>query len=124
MDNNEIVRATRALAVSRDNQCDNDFVLMAGKKVVLNTAAGLIESLQAQLTEKDLEMEVLEGRAENQREYLMSLRRQLIASTHREKAAVNFIKYLDRNYSGYMAEDEKFEQWRCPQEVEKGETNA
>ena len=84
MNVDEIVRATRALAVSRDNQCDNDFVLMAGKKVMLNIAADLIESLQAQLAE----------------------------SQRREKAAVEFIKYLDRNYSGYMAEDEKFEQWR------------
>ena len=99
MDNNEIVRATRALAVSRDNQCDNDFVLMAGKKVVLNTAAGLIESLQAQLTEKDLEIEVLEGRAENQREYLMSLRRQLIASQRREQVAVEILKKI-AEYNG------------------------
>ena len=30
MNVDEIVRATRSLAVSRDNQCDNDFVLMAG----------------------------------------------------------------------------------------------
>ena len=52
MNVDEIVRATRSLAVSRDNQCDNDFVLMAGKKVVLNIAADLIESLQAQLAEQ------------------------------------------------------------------------
>ncbi len=26
--------------------------------------------------------------------------------------AVEFIKYLDRNYSSYMTEDEKFEEWR------------
>lgn len=26
--------------------------------------------------------------------------------------AVEFIKYLDKNYSSYMTEDEKFEEWR------------
>lgn len=28
------------------------------------------------------------------------------------EAAIDFIKYLDRNYSSYMTEDEKFSQWR------------
>lgn len=28
------------------------------------------------------------------------------------EAAIDFIKYLDRNYSSYMTEDEKFTQWR------------
>ena len=37
------------------------------------------------------------------------------------RAAVEFIKYLDRNYSGYMAEDERFADWRGPQEAGKGE---
>ena len=26
--------------------------------------------------------------------------------------AIEFIKYLDKNYSSYMTEDEKFEEWR------------
>ena len=26
--------------------------------------------------------------------------------------AIEFIKYLDRNYSSYMTEDEKFGEWR------------
>lgn len=43
-----------------------------------------------------------------------SLQAQLAESQRRERAAVDFIKYLDRNYSGYMAEDERFEQWRGP----------
>lgn len=33
------------------------------------------------------------------------------AIIERDKA-VEFIKYLDRNYSSYMTEDEKFEEWR------------
>ena len=53
-----------------------------------------------------------------------SLQAQLSASQRREKAAVEFIKYLDRNYSGYMAEDERFSKWRGTQEAEKGENNA
>lgn len=31
--------------------------------------------------------------------------------SERDKA-VEFIKYLDKNYSSYMTEDEKFEEWR------------
>lgn len=31
--------------------------------------------------------------------------------TERDKA-VTFIKYLDRNYSSYMTEDERFDEWR------------
>ena len=50
-----------------------------------------------------------------------SLREQLAESQRREQAAVEFIKYLDRNYSGYMAEDERFAEWRGPQEDGKGE---
>ena len=33
------------------------------------------------------------------------------AEAERDRA-VEFIKYLDRNYSGYMAEDERFAEWR------------
>lgn len=33
------------------------------------------------------------------------------AVKERDKA-VEFIKYLDKNYSSYMTEDEKFEEWR------------
>ena len=33
------------------------------------------------------------------------------AIKERDKA-VEFIKYLDNNYSSYMTEDEKFEEWR------------
>jgi hypothetical protein len=33
------------------------------------------------------------------------------ACKERDKA-VEFIKYLDKNYSCYMTEDEKFEEWR------------
>ena len=42
----------------------------------------------------------------------VALRAKLSESQRREQAAVEFIKYLDRNYSGYMAEDERFAQWR------------
>jgi dTDP-4-dehydrorhamnose reductase len=42
----EIVRAVRSLA---EGKHDNGFVMMAGKKVVLDTAAYLIESLQAEI---------------------------------------------------------------------------
>lgn len=48
------------------------------------------------------------------------LKKELAESQRREKAAVDFIKYLDRNYSRYIAENEKFEPWRGPQD-EKGE---
>lgn len=66
------------------------------KHDVLVASADLIESLQAQLAE----------------------------SQRRERAAVEFIKYLDRNYSGYMAEDERFAEWRGPQEAGTGKGEA
>lgn len=52
----------------------------------------------------------------------VALRAKLSESQRREQAAVEFIKYLDRNYSGYMAEDERFAQWRGPQ-AGKGENH-
>lgn len=41
-----------------------------------------------------------------------SLTAQLKEARQREKAAVEFIKYLDCNYSGYMTENERFAKWR------------
>ena len=36
-----------------------------------------------------------------------------IEALQKENAsAIEFIKYLDREYSGYLTEDEKFEKWR------------
>ena len=32
--------------------------------------------------------------------------------TEERDKAIEFIKYLDKNYSSYMTEDEKFEEWR------------
>ena len=33
-------------------------------------------------------------------------------TTKERDKAIEFIKYLDRNYSSYMTEDEKFGEWR------------
>lgn len=44
------------------------------------------------------------------------LQAQLTASQQRERAAVEFIRHLDREYSHYIA-DRGFEQWRRPQEA-------
>ena len=68
---------------------------------LMSDAADLLESQQARIAE---------------------LEAQLAASQRRERAAVEFIKYLDRNYSGYMAEDERFSKWRGPRDAGKGET--
>ena len=58
---------------------------------------------------------------DNQRaavDLIESLQAQLSTSQRRERAAVEFIKYLDRNYSGYMTEDERFAEWRGRRESE------
>lgn len=48
-----------------------------------------------------------------------AIRSQLTASQQETRAAVEFIRHLDREYSHYIA-DRGFEQWRGPQEAEKG----
>lgn len=53
---------------------------------------------------------------------IKQLEQELAETKHELRAAIEFIKYLDRNYSGYMAEDERFAEWRGPQEAVEGET--
>ena len=83
MNADEVVSALRCCNRSKGHRCSECPVFSRYehgicKATVDRFAADLIESLQAQLAE----------------------------SQRRELAAVEFIKYLDRNYSGYMAEDE------------------
>lgn len=63
----------------------------------------------------DLEADLLIANAK-----IKQLEQELAESRRREQAAVEFIKYLDRNYSGYITEDERFAEWRGPQEAEEG----
>ena len=93
-------------------------------------AAGLIESLQAE----NERLAIHGGRYmqladERYKMFERAIKRaddaeaQLAKSRRRERAAVEFIKYLDRNYSGYMAEDERFADWRGHQEAGEGGQN-
>lgn len=82
----EIVRAVRSLA---DGRHENGLVVMAGKKIVLDAAADLIESLQAQL-EQTWEWDMYKcAKREIDR-----LRTELTASQRREKAAVEDMQFI------------------------------
>ena len=101
MDIDTVVRALRICNQPKGHRCSecpifSRYEYRICKATVDRFAAELIESLQAELAE----------------------------SQRRELAAVEFIKYLDRNYSGYMAEDERFAEWRDPQEDWKGDSDA
>ena len=140
--NDEIKKADEIVRALRTNDLWPQ-VIVEGKEVDANRAAAdLIESLQAdhesyQQVKKALQREGysdIETMISQYKQVMIAanehdldrgeeverLEAQLAASQRREKAAVEFIKYLDRNYSGYMTEDERFEQWRGPQ-AGKGE---
>jgi hypothetical protein len=81
------------------------------------------ELLQAQLADYHHMSELVDGKMEeNQRLRRINenLQAQLSASQRRADVAVEFIKYLDRNYSGYMSEDERFAEWRGEQSEGQG----
>lgn len=55
-------------------------------------------------------------------DHLEQLETQLTTVTAERDKAVEFIRYLDKQYSNYMSEEERFSKWR--KQGKDGETNG
>lgn len=113
-------------SVHRDN--DVDFFAHAREDIpyllqLVETQAAEIAELRRRVDTKETllrlqetTMSMLSSDKDTLIHKLHKLQAQLTASQQRERAAVEFIRYLDREYSHYIA-DRGFEQWRRPQEA-------
>jgi len=74
--------------------------------------AGEIETLRSELYPAK---EIEERRAESweaEKRLLQKTREQLSSVTAERDAAVEFIRFIDQNYSGYMEDSDRFDEWR------------
>lgn len=109
-------------------QEDSNFVFGDTEADMLEEAASAIENLQSQLQESDTvikmqedhitKFEETENMVKKASDVIHRLRELVEGLTSERNEAVDFIKYIDSNYSGYMNEDERFEKWRGIKERE------
>lgn len=102
----------KALVCCKNNDCDNCPNTFGN--CMHNLCADAIDLIERQ----KIEIEYLNNIQADLRESLRlaseankDMAAELSALKKDYEKAVDFIKYLDRNYSSYMTEDERFENW-------------